>query len=309
MPLPFTLRQIEYFDAVASEGSLAAAAERCHVSATAIALALDELERQMAVQLLVRRKGKGVTLTPAGAALLGHAQELLSGAETFAAEAFQKATGLKGRFVIGCFSTLAPFFLPSVMDRFGREHAGLELEFIEAATPVLHERLLQGRVDAALIYSVDVSAQLEFEPLADFRPHVIVAESHRLAGRASVKLAEIVSEPLIQLDAQPSLQNTMHIFTSLGLRPTLRHMTTNYELARCLVGRGLGYSVLIQRPASRLTYDGHKLAAVEIADRLPPTVVGLVRPRGAPRTAKYVALRDFLIAQARTLAKGVPTRR
>ena len=39
--LPFTLRQLEYFDAIASGGSLAAAAERCHVSASALALALD----------------------------------------------------------------------------------------------------------------------------------------------------------------------------------------------------------------------------------------------------------------------------
>ena len=39
--LPFTLRQLEYFEAVASGGSMAAASERCHVSASALALALD----------------------------------------------------------------------------------------------------------------------------------------------------------------------------------------------------------------------------------------------------------------------------
>lgn len=299
MALRFTLRQLEYFDAVAREGSLAAAAERCHVSATAIALALDELERQMAVQLLVRHKGKGVMLTPAGAGLLAHAQQLLSGAENLAAEAFQKATGLRGRFAIGCFPTLAPFFLPGVMDAFRREHAGLDLKFEEATAPELNDQLLQGRVDTAILYSVDVSTQLDFEAIHEYRPHVIVGEGHRLASRSTVKLAELASEPLIQVDMKPSMENTMHIFASLGLRPLIWHITTDYELARCLVGRGLGYSVVIQRPASTLTYDGHRLTTLEIADRLPPTIVGLVRPHGAPRTAKYLALQKFLIAHAK----------
>jgi DNA-binding transcriptional LysR family regulator len=293
MAFPFTLRQLEYFDAVADEGSLAAAAERCHVSATALALALDELENNMNTQLFVRRKGKGVTLTPAGAMLLRHAQQLLSGAETFASEASQNAKELRGRLVIGCYPTLTPFFLPAAIERFGRKHPGLDLEFEEASTPDLHEMLMGGRIDVAILYGVDVSKQLLFDPIRDYQPYVIVAEGHRLAGRGSVKLAELVSEPLIQIDVQPSRQNTEHIFASLGMRPIVRYTTTNYELARCLVGRGLGYSILVQRLAPNLTYDGHRVTTLEISDRLTPTVVGLARPHGAPRTAKYLALRDF----------------
>ncbi|WP_308467198.1 LysR family transcriptional regulator [Rathayibacter soli] len=298
MPVPFTLRQLEYFDAIAGEGSLAGAAHRCHVSASALALALDELESRLGLQLFIRRKGKGVELAPAGARLLAHARQLLAGAESFAGEASQSAVGLTGRFVVGCFSPLTPFFLPAVMDGFRRTHSGLELDFVEASAPELHDLLFQGRVDAILLYRIDVSGQVSFEPLNEYRPHVIVADSHRLAGRRSVRLAELVTEPLIQLDMQPSLQNTEYLFASLGLRPSIGHTTTNYELARCLVGRGLGYSVLYQRPASQLTYDGHTLATLDLAERISPTVVGLGRPRDGPRTAKYVALRDFLLSGA-----------
>lgn len=296
MTFPFTLRQLEYFDAVASQGSLVAAAQRCHVSATALALALDELEANMAIQLFVRRKGKGVILTAAGATMLRHAQQLLSGAEIFAAEASENTKGLKGRLTIGCYPTLSPFFLPAAIERFGRKHPGLDLEFQEAAAPELHEMLMGGRIDVAILYGVDVSKQLVFDPIREYQPYVIVAEGHRLAARGAVRLAELVSEPLIQIDMQPSQQNTEHIFASLGMRPLVRYTTTNYELARSLVGRGLGYSVLVQRLAPQMTYDGHRVASLEIADRLSPTVVGLARPHGAPRTAKYLALRDFLSA-------------
>lgn len=298
MTLPFTLRQLEYFDAIAAEGSLSGAAERCHVSATALALALDELERNMDVQLVVRRKGKGVTLTTAGSMLLRHAQQVLAGAQDFAERAGQSTTGLRGRFVIGCFPTLTPFFLPAAMERFARDHADLELEFEEAATPDLHEMLFGGQLDVAILYGVDVSAQLEFEPIREYRPYVIVGKGHHLASRREISLTELMPEPLIQLDMRPSRQNTEYIFATLGLRPAVRYATTNYELARSLVGRGLGYSVLIQRPASNLSYDGHEVVSLELTDPLPSTVVGLARPRGAPRTAKYLALREFLTAHA-----------
>jgi DNA-binding transcriptional LysR family regulator len=170
------------------------------------------------------------------------------------------------------------------------------LEFLEATTSELHEALLGGQIDVAILYGVDVSKQVEFEPIREYRPYVIVGEAHPLAGRETVQLADLVDDPLIQIDMRPSRQNTEYIFASLGLRPAIRHTTTNYELARSLVGRGLGYSLLVQRPASSVTYDGQRVVNLELADTLPPTVAGLARPKGSPPTAKYNALREFLTA-------------
>jgi DNA-binding transcriptional LysR family regulator len=292
--LPFTLRQLEYFDAVASGGSIAAASERCHVSASALALALDELEDRLATQLIVRRKGKGVALTTAGTRLLAHARRILSDAETLAADASQAATSLAGRFGIGCYATLAPFFLPGIMGEFQAGHPQLDLEIVEGAAPELHELLLQGRLDTALLYSIDVSPQLAFEPVREYRPYVMVAEDHRLAGRGAVRLAELVDDPLILLNVHPSQLNTEHIFAALGLEPRVGHLTSSFELVRCLAARGLGYAVLFQRPASPLTYDGRRLVTLDIDEAAPPAVVGLARSAGSPPTARYDALRSFL---------------
>ena len=296
MPLPFTLRQLEYFDAIASEGSFVAAAQRCKLSTSALASALDELESRLGLQLVVRRKGKGVTLAPEGARLLAHARQLLASAEYFASEVSQGATALTGQLTVGCFPTLAPFFLPPVIDGFRRAHAGLALEFVEATAPELATLLLNGRIDVALLYSVDVAPSLVFEPLREYRPYVIVSTSHRLAGRDAVSLEELAGEDLIQLDLQPSRQNTELMFGRVGLMPRIRHATTNYELARCLVGRGLGYSILIQRLASSVTYDGHEITSLEIEGGVPQNTVGLARPIGAADTARYRTLKDMLSA-------------
>jgi DNA-binding transcriptional LysR family regulator len=296
--LPFTLRQLEYFDTIASEGSLAGAAERCHVSASALALAIDDLEHHLAQQLFVRRKGRGVTLTAAGARLLTTARGVLAHAEALAGEASEAAGSLTGRFAIGCFSTLAPFFLPGIMDGFGRRHPGLALEFSEASAPELDDLLLQGRVDVALLYAVDVSPQLVFDPVHAYRPHVVLAARHALAGGVSARLADLAAEPLILLDMHPARRNTEQIFAALGLAPRVGHVTTSFELARCLAGRGLGYSVLFQKPAPSTTYDGQPVATLPIEEDLPPTVVGLARPAGALPSARYAALLEHVRSTA-----------
>jgi DNA-binding transcriptional LysR family regulator len=294
--IPFTIRQLEYFNATASEGSLAAAAQRCNVSASALALALDELEHRLALQLFVRRKAKGVTLTPAGSRLLSHARRVLSGAESLAADASQASSTLNGRFAIGCFPTLAPFYLPGIMQEFQRRHPELHLDLAEAPAPDLEERLLQGRIDVALMYSVDVAPHFSFDPVREFRPYVMLARDHRLAGRARVRLHELVHEPLILLDVHPSRLNTEQVFESLQLDPLIGHTTTSFELARCLVARGLGYAVAFQRPAANMTYDGNELVLLELEDQIEATVVGLARPAGAPRTARTDALLAYFEA-------------
>jgi len=208
MSVRFTLRQLEYFDAIASEGSLTAAAERCHVSASALALALDDLERHLGVQLVVRRKGRGVTLTPEGSRMLSTARHLLSGAEGLAAEAQQAAEGVAGRLTIGVYETLSPLWLPEILEGFRRQHPEIEIDFVEGAAATLHDHLLQGRLDVALMYQVDVSPQLAFEPVHSHRPHVIVPEGHRLARRRSIRLRDIAGEPQISLEVAPARHNT-----------------------------------------------------------------------------------------------------
>lgn len=298
MSAPFTLRQLEYFDAIANEGSLAAAAARCRVSPSALGLAIDELERHLSLQLVVRRKGKGVVLTPAGTRVLQRARWLLSGAESLADEARQASQGVSGRLDIGVYSTLAPFVLPGILERFRQRHHELEIDFVEGSAIALRDALLQGRVDVALMYQVDVPSQLAFDEVHAYQPHVLLPVGHRFAGKTEISLGELVTEPLVMLDMPPARQNTEQIFRSLDLRPWVAHHASSYELARCLVGRGLGYSVMFQRPRTNTTYDGHEIVPLDIVDRIQPTVVGLARPAGAPVTARHRALLDFLRRQA-----------
>ena len=77
----FTFRQLEYFRAIAMNGSISAASEQERISRSALAAALDELERSLECQLFIRQKSHGMVLTASGEQVLGMAHELLQGAQ------------------------------------------------------------------------------------------------------------------------------------------------------------------------------------------------------------------------------------
>ena len=79
---------------------------REHISQSAVALAIGELEQALGVQLFLRRRAKGLTITPAGLAVLADARPLLAHAEELVSSARSLGGQLSGNLVIGCYEGL-----------------------------------------------------------------------------------------------------------------------------------------------------------------------------------------------------------
>lgn len=289
----YTLRQLEYFVAAAETGTLSGAAARCHVSQAGIALAVTGLERALGVQLLLRRKAKGVTLTPAGQRVLAGARPLLGQAEELQSTAEASGGQLAGRLRLGCYTVLAPFFVPPLLDSFAAEHPLLRLDIAEDAQPELQRLLLDGAIEVALLYDRGLHPDIDHRLIGWLRPYVLLAADHRLARKSPVSLADLADEPLIRLDLPPLMQGSEVFAPGRDAGAAAWFRTPNLELVRCLVGRGLGYAVLVQRPLSEITYDGRRVTALPIADAVPDVSVVLAHPRGAQLTRRAEALAQF----------------
>ena len=85
---------------------------------------------------------------------------------------------------------------------------------------------------------------------------------HPLAG-AELDLAALQAEPMVLLDAPPSSYHALRICADAGIRPVIRYRTANFETARALVGRGLGWTLLVSRPELDFTYEGLGVVPVE----------------------------------------------
>jgi DNA-binding transcriptional LysR family regulator len=268
-----TLRQLEYFVASAELGSMTAAAERVHLSQSAISTALADLERTLGVQLLIRH-ARGLSLTPAGERVLTDARRLMGAVEDLHGSARDLGNALQGSLRIGCYSTLAPILLPKVIADFSAANPAVDLNVVEGSHAFLQEQLRAGNCEVALMYDYDfrdghLPADFHSRTLRQAPPHLVLPGDHRLGKRKKIRLAEVVDEPLILFDLQPGGEYFLGIFEQLGLTPRLHLRTSSFETVRSLVARGLGYSVLTQRTTIRTSYEGREFLTRPLSDPVP----------------------------------------
>jgi DNA-binding transcriptional LysR family regulator len=288
-----SLRKLDYFVTAAESGTMTAAATRLHVSQSAVSLAIAELERQVGVQLVLRHKAKGLTLTAAGRRLLPEARALLARSDEVRADMLEAGRTPAGRLVLGCFTTIAPFLLPRLLEDFRAVCPEVVLDFVEGSQVELQELLLEGRCELAILYDVDIGPGISHETLYATKPHVLLPPEHPLARRRSVRLADLARHDMIMLDVPPSYRYFSQVLATAGVTPRIRHRTVSFEMVRSLVARGAGYSLLIQRPAVNISYEGRPLVIRPIRDTLDPMPVVLGRPADARPTRRATVFAQF----------------
>jgi len=285
-----TLRQLEYFIAAADAGTVTAAAERLHLSQSALSMALSDLERAVKVQLFVRDR-RGIRLTQVGKEVLTDARRLVAGAADLPNTAAEFQGSMSGSLVVGCYSTLSPLLLPPVLAEFAAAHPGVELSIVEGSQAMLEEQLRSGVLDVALMYDYERTnftgdRGLVGQPVVTSPPYVLLPEGHALARRKQVTLQSLAEEPLILFNLPPGGEYFLSLFADAGLEPHVRYRTTSYELVRSLVARGLGYSILSQRTRIQVSYEERRFETRDLAGRHPGLTVHAVTLDGMQPTRR-----------------------
>lgn len=294
----FTLRQLDYFVAVAETGSIRAASERLNMSSAALSQALTELELELGSTLLTRRRAHGIALTATGRDLLVGARNILeAAADLFAlTQGFER--GVAGRVRIGCYTSLSPFLIPRLIRGFKARFPALHLETVEGSAAEIQDRLRDGSTDIALLYGAAIDEDIASELLYSVRPHVLLAAAHPLAASAEIDLRLLASEPFILFDVAPASHNISLIARDAGIEPVVDRRVTNFELLRSLVAQGLGYSIVLHRPQASFSYEGLPLTArpLQGSTRMVDVVVARLRlSRPARRTELMIAACHELI--------------
>lgn len=202
------LRQLEYFAAVASEGTYTAAAARLHVAQPAVWKQVHHLERELGVALF-ERVGRRVRITNAGSLLLDQVERVVAGAERVVTMAEELRLGRTGRVRVGCFPPHIPAFLAQVVAGFRTSHPHLTVDLVEqgvasSASSVaglsLVESLRAGIVDAittaAITTAAIANAAVVHDDLEGFRAYEVRVVAIGGAIRASAR-----RRPRVNLDA------------------------------------------------------------------------------------------------------------
>jgi DNA-binding transcriptional LysR family regulator len=187
-------RQLRFFVTLAEELHFGRAAAREHIAQSALSLQIQRLERELGVRLL-DRSTHHVALTPAGAAFLPDARQILASARRAVAAARQAgdpAPVLQVGIVDAGYNSM-PQILRAVQERFPK----LEIHQVEAGVPDQFTFLADGRIDvgfgrASHAPGYVASELVRLDPLG-----VLLADGHPFAALPSVPVAKLAAEPLL----------------------------------------------------------------------------------------------------------------
>jgi DNA-binding transcriptional LysR family regulator len=287
----FTLRQLQHFIAAAEAGTVTAAAETVHISQAAMSQSLTELERAVGQQLMVRTRSHGIQLTSSGRRFLADARDLVGRAADVQQVMEDRLDRLVGPLGIGCYTAVAPFWIPFIAERFIVPNPEVTVRIVEGDGKDLQRQMLEGRFDAVITHTGHLVDGVRHEVIRRGQGYALVDPSHRLAGRSSAQVAEFGDDPFVLLDVPAVRDTQIPKLRRAGLDPNIRWRSTSFEAVRGLVGRGLGWSVLVQRPPVDLSYDGLPLVAVPLRDFEPSDIcIAYVQERRSRRLQELVAL-------------------
>jgi DNA-binding transcriptional LysR family regulator len=273
--MKFTFRQLAYFIAAAETGSITLASKRANISQPAISTAISHIERELQVQLFLRHHAQGLSLTPAGRALLRDAKQLMKQADGLYFAAADISQQMRGELTVGWFSTLAPIVMPEVVRSFQKAFPGTHLRSVESHQEGLLQRLRAAEIEVAITYDLQISDDIRFLPLASLPPYALFGAAHPLARERSVRLSQLAGLPMVLLDLPMSREYFLALFLRERLEPTILWSSTQQEVVRSMVANGLGYSLVNVRPKSDLALDGRRVCQVPLGGDPPPTRVGI----------------------------------
>jgi DNA-binding transcriptional LysR family regulator len=300
----YTLRQLKYFVTTVEAGSVAEASRQLHIAQPSISTAIKGLEESFNVKLFIRHHAQGVSLTSSGARFYRKAQELLRVAHEFEQNALADNDVVTGQIDIGCFETVAPLYLPQLIAGFRALYPGVNIRLRDGEQQDLVQGLTAGTIDLAFLYDHELDGTIETEPLMPpQKPYVLLPENHRFASQTQVSLHDLCLEPMILLDVQPSRTYFVSLFHDLGLTPKIVFGSPSIEMVRGMVGQGFGFSLLVTRPHSDITYDGKKVVAIEIAETVAFSGLVSARLKRGQLTKPAQIFLDFCREQLGALTK------
>lgn len=301
---PISLRQLEYFVAVADLGTIAAAAKQCRVSQSAISVSISQMESDLSLDAFHRSPSKRLVLTSAGRRLVADARSILTRVDDFITTAQDLGQGLRGGLRVGCAETLTPYLLPKILGEFGEKNPGLDIDLVEGSVEQIRMLLTESVCEVAITYWPEEVTGFTALPLYDVRPHVILPAEHRLAGAGAVRLADLASDPVILLDSPPSAELFLSMFNELGITPNVVKRSKNMETLRALVAAGVGFAPLLNRQGVSQAANGQHFVAAEIEETVSALGVSLVIASNARLTNRAQAFSDFCVNSFRTPSSG-----
>ncbi len=245
-----TLRQLEYFTALAQEQHFGRAAQHCHVSQPTLSHQIQLLEERLGTTLIERDRS-GLRLTPTGESVLEKARNMLQLRDDIEQAATQEQTDpMATTLTLGVIPTIAPYWLPELLPMVQQAYPQLKLKLYENQTADLLDKLQHGQLDAAILaLPIEHDQKLRTTALYEEPFAVTMAPNHPLASSKVIALEDIDPQELLLLEEGHCLRDhaleACKIAQGTALNANVR--ASSLETLKHLVKAGMGITLLPQK--------------------------------------------------------------
>jgi DNA-binding transcriptional LysR family regulator len=243
------LRHLRYFVAVAKERNFGRAAIALGIAQPPLSAQIHDLERELGVELFDRRK-RQIEITPAGAAYLTYAEQMLSLADEATEAARRAQRDDVEALSIGFFGSVAygRELLPITLAKFAKKHPNVRTTLHEMRTDEQLVGLRQGRLDVAMVLIPRKrDANLIAIPLYTENLVAVLPPGHPALVQSSVELRQFADDPFILFSSNRSsdlFEQIQRLCQDAGFQPTIIHEVDQLATIDMFVANGLGVSIL-----------------------------------------------------------------
>jgi DNA-binding transcriptional LysR family regulator len=241
------LRRIRHFNVLAETLNFSRAAERLHIAQPALSVSIQKLETELGTRLFERTPA-GVVLTASGQAALLEARRLLYHGEQLLRTVRDAAEGTGGKLRIGFVGSAIYRVLPTLISSFRYQYPGVELVLRESTSTHMLEMLNEEALDLGVVRTPLLQAHAAtLYTLQRDRFVVAFPRSHPLAGRTSLRLADLADEAFVMYSASEAtgLQApAMTACEAAGFVPKIAQEATQVPTVVALVESGLGIALV-----------------------------------------------------------------
>lgn len=260
------LRQLRYFDAIASERNFTRAAERLGISQPPLSRQIRALEEELGVALF-DRDARPVRLTEAGRVFQQQAAQILAAMEQLRMTMERLGDRPERRFVIGVVGSIMHGAMPDIIRRFRAFDPDVEVELVELTTLDQVAALKAGRIDAGLgrVRIADPANRREVlheEPLVAALP----ASSPLAQERYPIALTALADRSLLVYPSQPRpsyADQVLSLVRDHAITPANVIEVREVQTALGLVAADIGYAIV---PASMQHFQSENIVYRPLLD-------------------------------------------
>ncbi|KMT64840.1 hydrogen peroxide-inducible genes activator [Catenovulum maritimum] len=288
-----SLKQLKYALAIEKHLHFKKAAEACNVSQSALSTAINELEKQLGLQIF-ERNNKQVLITSDGDIILTKARKIkLEMDELLQMSQLNKAPFARP-MTLGIIPTIGPYMLPKVLPSVRQSYPDFRLKIVEDQSHVLVDLVRTGEIDAAVLaLPYPIEGLMSF----NFWQEDFYWVSHK--DECPNQMEEITSEELeidklmLLKDGHCLKEHALHACSLQSKKQESSFESSSLHTLIQMVAGKLGTTLVPQMALDQLTYNESELRAVHLNEPGPHRSIALIIRPNYVRTDEITLLKNI----------------